>query len=279
MNTNDWRYFKLTDLFNIERGVRLTKADQEPGDIPLVTAGEDNYGINGYISNGKSKLFKNAITVDMFCHAVYRDYEFYCDDNIIVLIPKEKMELNELLYYSLCICQNKFKFGYGRQLRLSRLDEIKLPTEIPDWVYTAEAPDIEPYKDQIDKYLRDENNKLTIKPNELYDLIKNGFFDKNEPFNDSSTPELNTDNWQEFEISDLFYITRGERLKSEDRESGNIPYYSASDSNNGLTDMISNPLFIEKNALIYTTFGDCYYVEGEFTASDEITILKNKNIK
>ena len=42
--------------------------------------------------------------------------------------------------------------------------------------------------------------------------------------------------------------------------------------------MISNPLFIEKNALIYTTFGDCYYVEGEFTASDEITILKNKNI-
>lgn len=236
---------KLSELFDVERGVRLTKADQEPGNIPLVTAGEENYGINGYISNGKSKLFKNAITVDMFCHAVYRDYKFYCDDNIIVLTPKDEMELNELLYYSSCICQNKFKFGYGRQLRLSRLDEIKLPAEIPNWVYEIEDFDLSEYK---------------------------------ESFTNDPTPELNVDDWKEFKIVDLFTLVRGKRLKSEDREPGTVPYYSASDSNNGLTDKISNPLFIESDALIYTTFGDCYYVEGEFTASDEITILKNDNV-
>lgn len=45
-----------------------------------------------------------------------------------------------------------------------------------------------------------------------------------------------------------------------------------------MTDKIANPLFIESDSLIYSTFGDCYYVEGEFTASDEISILQNDNL-
>ncbi|MBU0472147.1 MAG: restriction endonuclease subunit S, partial [Nanoarchaeota archaeon] len=84
--------------------------------------------------------------------------------------------------------------------------------------------------------------------------------------------------WKEFRISKVFKIIRGKRLVEIDRISGEVPYYSASDYNNGFTDKISNPLFVETNALIYTTFGKCYYVENEFTASDEISILKNDNL-
>lgn len=89
---------------------------------------------------------------------------------------------------------------------------------------------------------------------------------------------INTSDWKEFIIDKLFTIKRGKRLIEEDRENGNVFYFSASQDNNGLTDKIANPLFIEKDSLIYTTFGDCYYVEGEFTASDEISILKNKHL-
>ena len=89
---------------------------------------------------------------------------------------------------------------------------------------------------------------------------------------------MNKNNWKEFRIENVFNIKRGKRLVDIDRISGNIEYYSASEYNNGLTDKISNPLFIEKNALIYTTFGKCFYVEGEFTASDEISILKHKKL-
>lgn len=79
----------------------------------------------------------------------------------------------------------------------------------------------------------------------------------------------------EYKLVSLFQIKRGMRLKSEDREPGDIRYFSASESNNGQTDRISNPLFVEKDALIYTTFGDCFWIDGVFTASDEISILKN----
>lgn len=90
--------------------------------------------------------------------------------------------------------------------------------------------------------------------------------------------KIDTTNWKEFRIKDVFTITRGMRFVNNLHEPGKIPYYSASTENNGITDYISNPLFTEKDALVYTTFGDCYYAEKEFTASDEISILKNKNI-
>lgn len=94
-----------------------------------------------------------------------------------------------------------------------------------------------------------------------------------------STIDLKSKKWQEFTFENVFQqISRGMRLIETDRQSGDVLYFSASDSNNGLTDSISNPLFIENDALIYTTFGRCFYVEGEFTASDEISIFKHENL-
>ena len=238
------RTVKLSELFDISRGVRLTKAEQEPGDIPLVTAGEDNYGINGYISNGKSDIFENVITVDMFCHAIYRDYKFYCDDNIIVLIPKKEMTLNEKLYYALCISQNKYKFGYGRQLRLSRLDEIQVPADIPDWVYEVEEPELSEYKESYD--------------NEII-------------------PELNINNWQEFKLIDLFDIEGSKTTKASTLEeigSGKYPYITTKSTNNGIEGYFNT--WTEKGNVLTidsACVGTCYYQEENFTASDHVEKL------
>lgn len=85
--------------------------------------------------------------------------------------------------------------------------------------------------------------------------------------------------WREFTLEQIFSeIKRGKRLIEKDRIKGNIPYYSASKENNGLTDLISNPLFVEKDKIIITTFCDCYYIEGNFTASDEITMFGNEKL-
>ena len=88
--------------------------------------------------------------------------------------------------------------------------------------------------------------------------------------------KLNDREWKEFRIYDIFNYSRGKRQTENSRIKGNIPYYSASQDNNGLTDFISNPTFtINTNAIIYSTFGDAYYVEKFFSTSDEITILVN----
>jgi Type I restriction modification DNA specificity domain len=90
--------------------------------------------------------------------------------------------------------------------------------------------------------------------------------------------DLKNIKWGEFTLGNIFKVTRGKRLTEKDRKKGNLPYYSASSSNNGLTDFISNPLFIAKDSLLITTFFDAFYVKGEFTASDEISILSNNQL-
>lgn len=84
--------------------------------------------------------------------------------------------------------------------------------------------------------------------------------------------------WGEFKIGNIFEIARGKRHIEKNRKKGSIPYYSASSVNNGVTDFISNPLFVMGNKIIVTTFCDAFYVGSTFTASDEITILDNKYI-
>ena len=85
--------------------------------------------------------------------------------------------------------------------------------------------------------------------------------------------------WKEFKIYDIFNHQRGKRQVESSRKKGNIPYFSASKENNGLTDFISNPAFIiNTNAIIYSTFGDAYFVEKKFSTSDEITILQNSRL-
>ena len=84
---------------------------------------------------------------------------------------------------------------------------------------------------------------------------------------------LNDREWNSFKLASIFDYYRGKRLIAGNRRKGKLAYYSASDTNNGVTDFISNPLFIEKeNAIVCTTFGQAYYAMPNFTTSDEITI-------
>lgn len=85
--------------------------------------------------------------------------------------------------------------------------------------------------------------------------------------------------WKYFKYEKIFdYTSRGKRLIADHREKGDVLYFSASEFNNGCTDSIANPLFIENDAIIYTTFGDAYFIKGQFTASDEISIFKHKKL-
>ncbi|MCQ2783036.1 restriction endonuclease subunit S [Helicobacter pylori] len=114
-----WQSFKLGDLFEMERGTRLTKANRIKGTRPLVTAGYENYGVAEYISNHDQKVFKgNTITIDMFANAFYRYSEYSADDNILVLTPKFTMNYR----IGLCVTARinavlKAKFSYGKQYR------------------------------------------------------------------------------------------------------------------------------------------------------------------
>lgn len=120
---------------------------------------------------------------------------------------------------------------------------------------------------------------------DVFEAIGN-YFSNNQGIKISTKNErkylpIDMTNWKEFSFIDKKLWTKikhGLRLIESDRIKGEIPYYSASEFNNSLTDNIENPLFIEKDSIVYSTFGTAFWVSGEFTASDEIYAFHNPNL-
>ncbi len=259
MSENSWLYFRLEEIFDISGSSKSFTSNTVSGEgkyYYLTTKATLN-GVqnkhNEYLNDGNVIIIDSA-TIGI---ATFQNKPFVASDHVEVLRLKDTfMDWKIGLYLVTVLRTSMKKYGYGRKRSQTRLknETIKLPvisgTRNPNWNYMRD------YISQLAK-------EIIITP---LDKILN-------------PSQSNKTKYDFFKIENIFDdINRGKRLRSIDREEGNITYVSASAFNNGVTDKISNPLFIERNAIVFTTFGDVYYHKGDFTASDEITILKHKNM-
>ena len=159
-----WKEFQLTALFDYERGTRLTKNDRTKGKYPLVTAGEQNQGVKEYISNKNQKVFKNAITIDMFCNCFVHIEDFCCDDNILVLTAKQGMSKYAMQFISAVINKDKEKWGYGKQYRQNSLEKhsIFLPSD------DTNAPNFA----LMEKFIKNIEQEHSAKLLKFYEVLK-----------------------------------------------------------------------------------------------------------
>ena len=159
LNTDEWKWFELKDLFSVTRGERLTIPDRGVGVIPFVTAGEGNTGVSTFISNDVDK-YSNAITIDMFGYAFYREYEFACDDNILVLQNSNINRYNGV-FVATIISKDRYRCAYGRQYRQKTFEKhkIKLPVTPfgdPDWQFMEDYIKSMPYSKNLEPSKPDE---------------------------------------------------------------------------------------------------------------------------
>lgn len=89
--------------------------------------------------------------------------------------------------------------------------------------------------------------------------------------------ELRQDTWKEFELVKLFNgYKRGTRITTINRIEGKIPFVTAGEQNNGISELISNEEAVTyNNALTIDMFGNCFYHGYDFKADDNILVLKS----
>ncbi|MCT7506092.1 restriction endonuclease subunit S [Aliarcobacter cryaerophilus] len=259
----EWKDFKIDILFKVNKGIYLKQDLIIKGDIPYITAKAVSNGLSEFIGN--KKLFKkNSITVEKVkLTAFYQPIDYYCSHDVSVLENKVLNKENSLFICSMINRQGS-KYSYGRQAQMNVVKRETLFCPINK----SKEPDFE----YMEEYSKSIINNKTEKYKQYAQKVLNGIEYKN-------IETLENKEWKEFKIYNIFSHQRGKRQIEANRKKGNIPYYSASQTNNGLTDFISNPTFkISTNAIIYSTFGDAYYVEKDFSTSDEITILTNSKL-
>ena len=134
LNTENWEYFQLKQLFKIEKG-REKSGNNEVGEYPLISATRDNNGLNSMILEGNKLFSGNTITVPSngasTGEAFYQPNKYYATGDVNILIPKFSLNPYSALFLSTVIRLEKYRFNYGRKWGKDRMEQsiIKLPAK------------------------------------------------------------------------------------------------------------------------------------------------------
>lgn len=248
---------KLSEIFDIVYGNQFdlnkmsTDCDSE---INFVNRGSNNLGVIAKVNkfNNKEPFPPGCITVALggsVLSSFVQMEKFYTGQNIKVLKPKTEMSFELLVYYSLCIEKNKFRYSsHGREANVT-LNEILIPDykEIPI-----------DYNFNIDEEIKSlKKSKITTKP---------------------PIEEVEFGN---FRISDLF-VVGGTKTTSinmlNEIGGGDYPYITTSSRSFGQTGKFNH--FTEKGHVLTVESainGTCFYQEKNFSASDHVEKLTPKH--
>ncbi len=99
---------------------------------------------------------------------------------------------------------------------------------------------------------------------------------------DLTKQELSLDSveWDEFIVEDLFIVEKGKQLTKETIISGEIPYITCANTNNGVGNYVSNEMKLYRDALTIAESGEpgvCFYHDYIFCAGGNTNVLKLKS--
>lgn len=143
IDTSDWQEFRIGDLFKVDKGFRLTKANMKEGDIRFVGSSAKNNGETARISNDEHLHSANTISV---CYngsvgeTFYQDEAYWASDDVNVLYPLFAMTRNIALFICpiIKLAGQKYAFVDKWKKEIMENSFIKLPASEngnPDWEY------------------------------------------------------------------------------------------------------------------------------------------------
>ena len=117
----------------------------------------------------------------------------------------------------------------------------------------------------------------------LYAFLKaNGLLDYDlTPTEIIALKDIDAISFSTYNLKSLFgNSTRGKRLKSEDRVPGKLPFVTAGESEEGVSDFIGNKVTVfSKNTITIDMFGSAKYRSFEYGADDHVAVVHTEKLK
>lgn len=156
LDISSWKLVKLSNIFDIKKGKRLTKAHMTGGKIPFIGAIDGNNGVSGYV--GQEPIHEgNTITVNYngsVAETFYQPVPFWASDDVNVLYPKFELNPEIAMFLTAIIRQDKYRFNYGRKWHLDRMEQSEILVPVasdgdPDWDFMERYIKTLPYSSQL----------------------------------------------------------------------------------------------------------------------------------
>ena len=302
LNISKWKEFRVNNLFSVEYGNSLELdscelSTDENNKVNFVARTRENNGVTAWVKriDGLQPFPAGLITVagsgSSTLSTFVQEDEFYSGYHLFVLIPKENISVECKRFFCVCLEQNKYKYGYGRQANKTLpYIEVKLPvlynpdgTVVIDKKHTYSDAGYVPDWQFMEDYMKSLHHKpLTTK----------------QPV--SSEITLIYDDWKEFTLNDVFILKGGfYNKKPEHSAEGDIPFLASTESNNGVTELYNiedikgwdkvgneddtlDKKLYKGNCIAVTVNGsvcNAFYQKEQFTCSHDITAFYVRHYK
>ncbi|EMC08207.1 hypothetical protein SMU70_00449 [Streptococcus mutans NLML5] len=131
----EWKTFRFTEIFQeIQRGKRLTKANQIDGDNPYVSSTSENNGVDAFIGNDTGvRKFEDVLTLansGSVGSTFYQQFEFVASDHVTAL-KSENADKYAYLFLSTVVKRLEEKYSFNREINDTRIkrEKIILPAD------------------------------------------------------------------------------------------------------------------------------------------------------
>lgn len=267
----EWKTFRFTEVFQeIQRGKRLTKANQTNGPKPYISSTSENNGVDAFIGNETGiRKFEDVLTLansGSVGSTFYQQFEFVASDHVTAL-KSENADKYAYLFLSTVVKRLEEKYSFNREINDTRIKREKL-------ILPADKEGNPNFQ-----YMSDFVKKLELdKAQEVLEYIYIYIYIRVKNILEEKVCEIS---WKDFWIEDVCEIKSGVRLTKANQEIGLRPFVGASDSDNGVTAFVSNKnKSLDANVLGVNYNGSVvenFYHPYEAIFSDDVKRLKWKD--
>jgi len=267
-----WGEFEIGQIFKVFTGNLLAKELLKKGNIPRITATDNNNGIYDFykkVNHKNYREFTNFISISFLGSVFYHPYVASLDMKIhSIQIPNKELNENLAEFIVACLKKAFSHFSYGFQL--SSKDLLKKIVLLP--VNSKGEPDYA----FMEQFMRQkEQGKIEKFQNYIAKRIEQvKDFKELEPLKEKE--------WMEFEIQDLFNSKIGKSIDGNkvNKKRGETAYITRKESDNGLDGFINNEASLLNKDFPVITIGnetaEPFVQSFPFYTGTKVNILKPK---
>ena len=275
----EWGEYKIGDLFSINPTKWYHLSNDEilssKGCVPLVSNSSSDNGVMGFSklkANNKGNTITCSDTTLGADTMFYQEHDFIGYSHIQHLVPKFQPFNRSIAHMIITACKisTAKRYDYGNKYNRVAMSNtiIQLPTQnnqidfdfMESFVAELEAQRVA----ELEAY-------LTVTGLKDYKLTK----EENKALNSFQNLK-----WDEFNLEKLFgKSTRGKRLKSLDRVKGLLPFVTAGEANEGISDFIGNDVVVfSENTVTIDMFGSAKYRNYKYGGDDHIAVVHTEKL-
>ena len=269
IDTSEWKEFSVCELFGKSRLGKYHSPESlvecETG-YPYICASNQNNGVNQKMSlvsgDDVRPTPQNIISWGKQC-PYFTFHEEPCitgQGMYYIVVPKYIPR--RAIRYVITVLQSAVegKFGYSDCFIGSSMDDlsIKLPSTpdgAPDWAY------MESYMANLETKVADSLTML-------------------QAAKDAEKKKVDTREWGEFRVGELFIQERGKEKAPKQNELGDCPLIQETNNNNGFDRMVVPTKIIKGNSITVSInyAQNVFYQADDFCASVNIAVLRNNHL-